>query len=588
MKKIIILFFSILIGIACALPNILGYIEFRERYEPFTYRFPSDITFDEVAWYGPSASCFKEKLSLPFEADIYEYRNIPNLKYLLPIVIDGSAGYLFKSLRLARVFIHFIFPLISFLLVYILSKKLSNNSLVSCFSAVIFCTLGFGPRTFLNLFESNIAQPILFSRVSSPAITLPFLLITLIGLTKIWNNRFKIVLILTGIFGGLLFYTYYYYQLAYGLTIILLAALCMLQKRWHSFFNIVLICIISNIIAIPWYLQYFYALKLSPGFVSRHLPQFFPLISFKITANFSEIAALFIYSVFLLIGYALWKPFISANDNNSSSKFMNSAYSPVFMLCISGIILQFLVSPFLFPLIQPSHFRQHIINGFSLLIISNVIGKRLVAYSKIFRPVIIIFICALIILIFVKQINLWEYTKENFLANPAEIIAEKMLYEHTNSEDVIGIKDPLLNSAFPARLWRFRFYAGYFGLSNIGAEENIYRYLFIQKIFGLSWQEIETGSAAKIYGKQGRLLVTIPYLLSLNPLFSAERKKELSKFYESLTKDFAKTKKLDYLLCLCPDDESNMLSGAKKLDIQVALIKKERGVSLYRLIKRIA
>jgi len=179
--------------------------------------------------------------------------------------------------------------------------------------------------------------------------------------------------------------------------------------------------------------------------------------------------------------------------------------------------------------------------------------------------------------------NVWQSTKMYFRSIPLEQAAERLVYKYTNQEDVIGIQDPYLNSVFPARLWRFRFYA-FFGISNIDWQENLHRYLFIQKIFNQPWEKIDR----ELLSEPDTILsplktVTVPYLLSFKRYIPKEERQKFKKFYDALGKDFLNTKKLDYILCLGSKDERNLLLGIKNLGIDIRLIAKDGDVSLYRL-----
>lgn len=574
MKYLLILTIALLVGIGCALPNILGYLEFKEKYEPFSHLFTSAIQYDEITFYGPGASYFKEELSLPFEIDIYEYRNKPVLRYFLPDIIEGALGYLFKDLRLAWGFIHFIFPLISFLLVYFLAKELTNEPLAACFSAVLFCTLGFGPRSFMNLYKEHIAQPVLFSRINSPAVTLPFLLVALIGLVKIQQRHFKIGVILAGIFGGLLFYVYYHYQTTYIFTLILLTLFFMMLKKWDIFLRILLTAIITNIIALPWYLQYLYTLKLSPQFISLFMDMPFNLKSFKIRGCF-------IFILLLLLVYFLSKLY---TRKDRLKNFPYSKYLPIYALILAAILLQFIVSPYIFSLIMPAHFLQHIAYGFSLFVISCIMGNKLLLRSPRYKLPIIISICTLVTLLFVKQFIVWQTTKRYFKVNPSERVAEELMRKYTTHKDVIAISDPYLNSVFSTRIWRFKFYTGS-TLSNRSYQENLQRYLFIQKIFNRPWEYIDRKFSSKEDTDLAPLeVMTIPFILGFGQDFAIkERRQELIKIYRSLSKTFLVSRKIDYLLCLSSEDEKNLLLGAEKLGINIYLAEKDSGAALYKL-----
>lgn len=574
MRYLLILIIALSVGVACALPNILGYLEFKEKYEPFSHLFSSDTQLDETTFYAPAASYFKEKLSLPFAVDIYEYRNKPTLRYLLPDIVEGAIGYLFKDLRLAWGFMHFIFPLISFLLVYLLAKELTDDSLVACFSAVVFCTLGCGPRSFMNLYKENIAQPVLFSRISPPAVTLPFLLIALIGLVKIQKRHFKIGIVLAGIFGGLLFYVYYYYQATYILTLILLTLVYMMIKKWDKFFRILLIGIIVNIVALPWYVQNFYTRKLNSKFI-LHLSTSFS------NPSFFGITCILIFVSSLIISYLLWKPG-RAIDKNKFNKFLDSGYLPIYTFILTAIFIQVL-SYFISFVIWPGHLLQRITNGFSLLVISCIIGNRLSLHSPVYKFLIFISICILIVLLFIKQTNVWQSTKRYFQANPLERIAEKLICKHTTPEDVIGINDPFLNSVFASRIWRFRFYTPLLG--NIDWQENVCRYLFMQKIFNRPWEYVDRKFLPEPDTELPPLkVITIPSLLgSSRQYFTTGEGQELSKFYKSLSRAFLDTKKIDYLLCLSSEDEKDLLLGAEKLGIDIYLIERNSNVALYKV-----
>lgn len=560
---------ALLVGLGCALPNILGKLELKSEYEPFTDSYFSDTLFDETAFYAPAVSFFKEMGSFPGEMEVYEYKDRPNLMYPLPIIIEGGIAYFLKDLKSAWFFIHFFFPMLSFLLVYLLARRLTPYRLVAVLSSLVFCTLGFGARTFFNLLGQARNCPLFFSRISSPAVTLPFLLLTLIGLVNINKRRFKSGILLAGIFGGSLFYTYYFYQLSFALCLVLLVAVYLFNDQRQKVWSLITSGIIANLLAIPWYLKYLQTKKYSNDFIQHW--------SFSQTKPELGLAAFFIF-------LALF--FIFSRNLSFREKFMNrvinSGYLPLGVFIMSAVFLRFGLLPFLIPLIQPAHFLQQLVYGFLFLAVSCLIFNRLIFFRKANKFSAYAGIVLLLLMLFLKQADFWVNTKKYCLADPLQRRAEQLVGKFTGKNDVIGIQDFYLNSAFAARVWRFKFYAGFFLLSSMHKDENLQRYLFIQKVFNRSKEQI----MEQISRKKVRVplkTVTINHIFGLGRGVNEQGLRRLLTFYESLNNEYLKGKKLDYLLCLGEAQEKDMLAGAEKLKMEVNLVARDQNVSLYKV-----
>ncbi|GEM_PF-3212641 len=568
--KIIVASGALLIGIICILPNILGYIELGRKYEPFTKFFTSPIVFDEVAVYGSSAAYVAETNKLPGETEIFELRDLPSIKYHLPIFFEGLTGKISRNTRIGWIVFKFLFPATSFILAFYVARKLSGNTWIGILAATIFFSVGFGARTLIDI---NSAQPILFSRIHSPAATLPFFLIFIISLTRAIEGNRKEILI-AGIAGGLLFYTYYYYQLAIAPALIILCLWYSQEKKWAQVKSIILIGIIANIVALPWYINYLETTLRSPHFLSRwQANTYFPPIE--------HILLLVAVIVLLIVGRHIREKKISSEPLE--------VYRPLLALIISSAFLEFIVATNTTVILEPGHFTQQIIISLSSIAAVSYFGRYLLLmprYKKIIAGTALIIVAVAL----VKQYSVWENTKAFFVASENERIAERLVKKHTTTDDVIALNDPYLSSVFPARIWRYRFYGsyGFSGLASTPADENLKRYIIIRKLFGAPWKEIEQELRAEKETIQSPLkTATIPFLLTFETKTPEPNTiKALGAFYAAPPEDFFAKRKLTHLVSTTIEEGRMAQDNAAELGMKLIKVAEENGVGIYKITSK--
>jgi len=568
-KAVILVILATLLGIACCLPDLISYAQHGKNYEPFTHNFLSDTQFDETSWYAPSANFFKETLQLPFETDIYEYRHLVNLKYALPIMIDGSTALLFGDLRAGRMFSHFFFPFFCLLLVFSVAYNASKNFYTALFSSLLFCVFALGPRRLLSFFDSNLLnQPLLIARMTSPAATLPIFLLALSGLQKICegkdSHRFTAQ---TAVFCGLTFFSYYYYQLAVCSALFFLWVFAFVTNRkitriifWTS--------IGTFLVGLPWFFQIAITLKQNPTFFEIHqAPPGDMLVRAKMFTSF-----LLSWGFFLGVLRVLHQHLIKTNKSG-----IWNAYTPLYFLWFSAVSLRYCPP---FHIIQPAHFTTHIIWPFFILTLSLLsFGHFVIRYPEYSKAVAKIFLGVLLLLMFFKQGRVAEHTRDYLVADSAERTAENLIRENTSKEDVIAMEGVYFNSVISARVWRYKFYAGYYGMGNIPAEENVERYLFVQKLFGHSWEEVRRQLISS-----HNLFITTPYLLTLKREFSSEEIFKYEKIFSEMDVAFLKKKKINYIICLDEGQKRRMEFQASQLHLPLVLTAEKNGVFLFQIV----
>jgi hypothetical protein len=555
------------IGIATALPHIMGHLSLGSDYEPFYYAFTSEPQFDEATFYAPPASYFKENANVPHETEIYEYRDRVNVKYVLPTAIAGWLAAALDDTRAGWTLVRFLFAALSFLLAYRLAREFTGNRTVAIVAAITLCTIGFGIRTFLNFVPERMAQPILFSRMNAPLVVLPFLLLGIIGLMRIHAGSFKKGAMVAGIAGGLLFYSFYYYQIAFFGALILLGIIYAFLKQKKELLAVGTAFLITNVIAIPWYLQYFRTLASSPDYLARwtaspHVPALLDIASF----------------VFIVVAIYLLVRAKGGKKNGSFSEL------PMAALLLSAAGVEFVIAPFSALVLQAGQFSQHIINGFGLFTLA-VLGGEYLTRKNVhwFMP---LFGVALFVMLFVKQTTVWYHTRDVSVVRPEERTAETLVERLTDADDVLAIANPYLNSVFPARLWRFRFYA-FINLSNVGNGENLERYVFTERLFGVPWGEVERQLSADPPTIASRIkTISVPSLLTFMVALPLDRREEFERFYRTADAAFIRDKRITHAVALGDAEERGLLSGSDALGLNALLVAREGGVALYRIEAR--
>lgn len=239
---------ALLVGALFLLPHLvqIACIGDWESYSPFSAHSKSPMVWDETFLYGAEANYMLTHGGAPAYDDDWEHRLTPYPYSIIPTGLEALTAKTLGSLKLAHLVFKFVFPaLTAFLLMLILGRAGSSSSLAALL-AIAIIVLAFSPRTLL---KSNIAfflhnpaegavETLEASRTPNPNVTFPMMLLAAVCLAeaerkKIRRSRFYLAAS-AGLLGGLLFYSYIYYAIAWSAALLILSVVALL---WPGVFS---------------------------------------------------------------------------------------------------------------------------------------------------------------------------------------------------------------------------------------------------------------------------------------------------------------------------------------------------------------
>ena len=576
------------IGVISALPVLSGVSRLGADYELFPTYPISSISFDETTTYAPPLSFLKENNKYPFETEIYELKDAPATRYLLPTFIQRLFLVVFGgNIQSVWIFSKIFFPALCFAAAYFLCKSTGAGQFPSLISSFLYSLIGFGPRVLFDINGVNAFQPIFISRINAPAAITPFLLFALAGLVKIHTSQKPKAkaIVATGILGGALFFTYYYYQIAFAFLLILLAVLYALMRQKDKLIAILKTGIVANLVAVPWYLIFISSLLHSREY------ELASSINGKwnaFPAGVTSEGILFII-VFLAVSFMILRKTSAQAEQNKN--IFSSSLIPLIGIAGVSIFLQYASSRLPLPIIQPEHFLQQIAFGITVLLASLLFFSYNIKTSvqntgqceniSLFRKAIAL--CVITILLvtsIIKQVSVSSNSIPFSAVSREETAARKLMSAFTSPDDVIAVKNPFFNSAIASKIWRFRFY-GFAGTTNLPTKENVERFVFVQKLFGVPWDDVRKSLSEANNSKTPLASIDAPYLIAFRKIPESEIL-SYEKFYTSADASFLSGKKLDYVLVF-PDENDHFLKMTNDGFADVSESETEAGVTLYKL-----
>src|SRR3989344_7793290 len=223
---------AFLVGFIFFLPYLLIPILQDEgvEYSPLVVKGVAGRLTDEALYAGYVHDVMEGHLIPRSTVWEWQEKTIPSHAGPLPGMVLGGLGIILGGLTQIYTLSFFIFPFIGSLLVYAIAFRLTLNKKISCMAApLLYC-----PATNLFYFITHTTiQPIgYFSRFYPVMFNFIVFALALLFLLLLLQKREWKYVFLSGITGGLLFFTYFYYWTFYAVmaVIILLLTLTVSKK----------------------------------------------------------------------------------------------------------------------------------------------------------------------------------------------------------------------------------------------------------------------------------------------------------------------------------------------------------------------
>lgn len=277
-KIIFLIIVAIAVGAIYFFPNILIPDFYNQATgSNYSWRDMAFYSFEEMFSYGTSISDIMRGHFLGGDPFLWEYKDMPTTWDYYPLaLIIGLVFKLFKFSDPSMLFVigDFIFPPISFIIIFLLFWRITKIFLLSILSSLIFL---YFPSIFIfrkilsadfyksfslsgvsGLFTDIALANSDFSRLFVPGLTMiflgAFLLLSYYSISE--KTVKKRWVILAGISYGLLFYVYFYYWVFITISLGLLSVFLFFQAR-DRFWRVTRIFLYGLIISIPYWIRFF-------------------------------------------------------------------------------------------------------------------------------------------------------------------------------------------------------------------------------------------------------------------------------------------------------------------------------------------
>ena len=215
---------GLLVGLLCSLPHWLALLHNGGDYSPFSVSpSVSALIFDETHAYAPAARRLALTGRMAAETDNYEHRNLTAGIPFLPEAMLGEMGALFGNIERAFITADVVFPPLAFLLLYLLTSSVLSNGAFRLLVAWSTLVIPFGLLNTFWMGDDALIAPLEITRTPQPEISFVVLLAALWLLARSLVEKHPAQWLLgAGLASGAVVYCYYFYAIAWGITLGLL------------------------------------------------------------------------------------------------------------------------------------------------------------------------------------------------------------------------------------------------------------------------------------------------------------------------------------------------------------------------------
>jgi hypothetical protein len=220
------LILAVLVGLLFLLPHLtrIAVIGSAHDYTPFAADSASPTVWDETFLYASEANYMFLQHKLAYDTDAYEHRNEPFPYSVLPVGIVAAIASMTGSLAAAQIICHFLFPAITTWLLISFFRQLRASTLLAALLSLLILVIGFSPRTLLlgdsdilrHGLHGNFVDTLQAARNPHPNMSFPLFLAACICIAYAITHRSHRLFLSAGVLGGLLFYSYTFYAIAWS------------------------------------------------------------------------------------------------------------------------------------------------------------------------------------------------------------------------------------------------------------------------------------------------------------------------------------------------------------------------------------
>ncbi|QMV17889.1 hypothetical protein GOB94_03670 [Granulicella sp. 5B5] len=229
--------FALAIGAVFVLPHMVRIAEVGyAAYSPFTARSPSAMVYDETFLYSAEAN-YTLTRHAPAYDDTWEHRAAVYPYSILPTAAEALLAAGLHSLKLAHVVASFVFPCLTALLLMTIFIRAGAGRVLAALLALVVLVVAFSPMTLLmnvrafvhHAQGARVVDTLQAARSPNPEMTFLQFAGALLLLAMAIRRRSWVWAAGAGLLGGLLFFSYVYYAIAWTVLLGVLSAVALVR-----------------------------------------------------------------------------------------------------------------------------------------------------------------------------------------------------------------------------------------------------------------------------------------------------------------------------------------------------------------------
>ena len=478
LNKIVLLVFIIIVSLIYGLPNIILKFQLKENYNPLTISATSHVSRDETYAYAPLVKHILEGNFIIKDVYVEEYKDYPTpfVGETVPSLIFAFLSIITGSIENAFIAGDFIFPPIIFLLMYLLVRIFLKNNLYAT-SVAFLATIArdfiavipypYATYQYITVVE-NQNHFLHFSRAFHPQLTFILFLAAFLSFLKLLNNPSrKVFLAMSGIFFGILFYSYIFYWTYFLFFLIILFLVYAFRKERDILKALAISGVIGLLIASIYLynIWQFRQLSLYSDFLTKsslpHLPLPLTLIRYLLIALF-----------FIIVTKSRKRP-----------------VTTLFIFLLSGVLIAPVSRFILGQDLETFHYLRRALMPLATIAFFISI-YRLIPNKKVMILLSIVAIAIALQIGFRTQVVFLEKIKNAHTRNQDQEAVFDWLNKNTNKNDVIASLDTTFNYLIPVNTHN-KVYFPPADRTIMPTDEGVERYATLANILGIDtlWQK---------------------------------------------------------------------------------------------------
>jgi len=479
-----ILFIATVCGLIFVSPHFLiSFLQENGSYTPLVAKGVSGPNVEETIYASNIRDVYDGHLIVT-DSQLFEHKNDMNIvtpwfPYFLLGLMSKVTGSVINTVIIGD----FLFPALTFLIVYFFVNKITKNYLISILSgvSVLFVSHLFAlttPQYFINsLNPFNVIQSPYYyiGRLPFTQFTFIFFVLSILATYVALETKKRKFALIAGILGGIQFYTYIYNLFGFSAGIIILFFVYLFRKDYVNLKQILIIGIITFAVSVPYLINFASLISSS---------EYFDFIS-KSGVYYGR------FNILLFIRTIFYGSLIAVSSilikNRNNSFFILLAF---YASGIIGLNIQLITGYNT----QPNHYWLVILQPLGVIIFSillHEIYKRnlVAAFSRNFRFITIAIIIFLLAHGMLTHISFSANTYQRFTLSQSQSELFKWLDQNTNKDDVVAMMSIENNILLPVYTHNNVFLPDAL-VSSVSTNETIERLLILYKLFDVGPEKL--------------------------------------------------------------------------------------------------